>query len=184
MVRSSVSMLLVTQENPSIVLIRRPIKKGDPWSGDICLPGGRKAKDDKHSFATAVRETREEVSLDLSSQGSYLGRLSDVLTRAHERTRPMLVTPYVFAIDSAATLKLSHEAREIMVVPLAFLGNPKNRQTMHWQKGLISLRLPCYRYKGARIWGLTLSMLDELIRLTGGKIPKADNWFRLVGLRG
>ncbi len=42
MVRAAVAVLLTGEHEPSIVLMRRPIKKGDPWSGDMCLPGGRK----------------------------------------------------------------------------------------------------------------------------------------------
>jgi hypothetical protein len=34
---------------------------------------------------------------------------------------------------------------------------------MTWQRGKISLNLPCYHYEGRRIWGLTLKMLDEFL---------------------
>lgn len=183
MTRSSVVALLVGEDNPSIVLMRRPVRKGDPWSGDMCMPGGRKDPEDKDSYATALRETQEEVGLDLPTHGSYLGRLSDVVTRAHEAAKPMVVTPFVFAIASEQLLSLSDEAREIISVPLAFLGNPANRETMHWRVRLLKWRLPCYHYQGARIWGLTLIMLDELVKLSGGKIPIADNWMRMLGVR-
>lgn len=183
MVRSAVTMLLVNEDEPSIMLMRRPVKKGDPWSGDMCLPGGRKDPTDKNSFATATRETLEEVGLDLHKQGQYLGRLSDVMTRAHEGRKPMVVTPFVFSIDSAQNLNLSEEAREIISVPIEFLADPNNRQTMNWKVGLATWRLPCYHFNDARIWGLTLMMLDELIRLSGGRIPFGDNWMRFVGLK-
>lgn len=174
--------ILVAQDEPAVILIRRPIKQGDPWSGDMCFPGGRKELRDNNSFATALRETREEVGIDLQRQGAFLGRLSDVLTRAHE-TKPMVVSPYVFSITSAQQLTLSEEAQEIITVPLAFLANAGNRETLRWRVGPASLRMPCYYYQGARIWGMTLIMLDELVRIAGGGIPFADNWFRLFGLR-
>ncbi len=130
-----------------------------------------------------MRETKEEVGLDLETSGRYLGRLSDVLTRAHEAAKPMVVTPYVFAVEPQAKFTLSHEAKEIISIPLAFLAQPGNRKTMRWRRRLVNLRLPCYHYQGARVWGLTLKMLDELLRLSGSNITHVDDWLRLIGLR-
>lgn len=183
MVRSAVTMLLTRTHPTSIVLIRRAIREGDPWSGDMSLPGGRKEKSDKNTFETAIRETQEEIGLDLHKDGQFLGRLSDVMTRAHEANIPMAVTPFVFEIADISALQLSDEAKAIVSVPLEFLGNNQNRETMVWQQGLMRANVPCYHYEGHRIWGLTLIMLDELIRLAGGEISRWQDWARLVGLR-
>ena len=109
-----------TDDGASILLMRRPVKSGDPWSGDMCMPGGRKDPGDNHSFDTVLRETREEIAIDLERDAEFLGRLSDVVTRAHEGAKPMVVTPFVFALKTEATWQLSDEAREIISVPLAF----------------------------------------------------------------
>src|SRR3954464_4505486 len=49
---------------PSLCLIRRARWQGDPWSEHIALPGGRR-NGDEAAPATARRELREEVGLDL-----------------------------------------------------------------------------------------------------------------------
>ena len=38
------------------------------------------------------------------------------------------------------------------------------------------IKMPCYRYQGNVIWGLTLSMIDEILRALGADIPQ---WYRL-----
>lgn len=143
------------------------------------MPGGRKEVGDNNSFETALRETREEVGLDLNCHGRYLGRLSDVTTRSHEGIKPMAVSPFVFAIDSPERLTLSNEAKEIVSIPLAYLMQPSNRDTMTWGK----LRVPCYHYNDARVWGLTLMMLDELVRLAGGDIKRTNDWLKMFGIK-
>ena len=62
-----------------LLFIRRAVNKKDPWSGHVALPGGRQDKEDgEDGEATAVRETMEEVGVDLRD-GSWapLGRLVD-----------------------------------------------------------------------------------------------------------
>jgi hypothetical protein len=50
-------------------------------------------------------------------------------------------------------------------VPLSFLAEAANRGELRWRVGPLNLRLPSYVYEGRTIWGLTLLMLNELIRL-------------------
>eukprot|EP01084_Bolivina_argentea_P242176 406352_1 len=47
-----------------ILFIQRAIKKGDPWSGQIALPGGRHEGTETLQ-QTAERETMEEIGLDI-----------------------------------------------------------------------------------------------------------------------
>jgi 8-oxo-dGTP pyrophosphatase MutT (NUDIX family) len=49
----------------------------DPWSGNVALPGGKQDEQDRgDDYETAVRETREEVGIDLDdSEFMYLGQV-------------------------------------------------------------------------------------------------------------
>jgi 8-oxo-dGTP pyrophosphatase MutT (NUDIX family) len=163
MVRSSVAVILREQVGVlEVLLIKRADKKDDRWSGHMAFPGGRSQKEDLSAKATAIRETQEEVGLTLNAK-NYIGRLSDIMTLAHGSKRPMVVSPYVFKIKTEPKFVLNHEVAEVVWVPLSFLANPINRDTMPWKQKGIKLQLPCYFYKGYRIWGLTLRMLDELV---------------------
>lgn len=152
---------------PSVLLMRRAQRSGDPWSGHMSFPGGRLSPHDASGFHAAMREAVEETGL-LLREDEFVGRLSDVVTRRHERPVPMLVSPYVFKLEREAAWTLNHEAVETLWVPLSFLADPRNRSPLYWRVGLLNLRLPSYVYEGRTIWGLTLLMLNELIRLYDG----------------
>lgn len=146
---------------PSVLLIRRAQREGDPWSGQMGLPGGRMEVQDADVLATAVRETYEETGLALA-RDACVGRLSDVLARPV----PMIITPYVFRLDREPAWRPNWEVDEIVWVPLALFDH-LNRRQMDWRFLGVDWRMPCYFFEGRRIWGLTLMMLDELLEVIG-----------------
>ena len=167
--RSAVAMLVRGERvrGPEILMIQRAERRGDPWSGHMGFPGGRLDSSDPHSFGTAVRETREELGFDVASQARYLGRLSDLATHLRTGHGAMLVTPYVFSLSGDPRFTPNHEVAGIVWVPLAFLADPANRQSMSWHFQGVPLTLPCYHYEQRRIWGLSLGMLDEFMAVSG-----------------
>ena len=135
----------------------------------MAFPGGRVEPQDGSPLAAAVRETREEVALELDPPGELIGRLSAVPAMARGRLLGMAILPFVFAVERRVELRLSPEVQAVMWVPLDFLANPANRSTMVWQRAGAHVTLPCYDFRGHTIWGLTLRMADELLDLlTGG----------------
>ena len=62
------AVALVVAPDPSAILfIRRATRDGDPWSGQMALPGGKSDLADADLRATAIRETSEEVAISLES---------------------------------------------------------------------------------------------------------------------
>lgn len=151
------------QQGLSVLMIERAQRAGDPWSGHMAFPGGVREAGDFHPLHTAIRETREETGLDVR-QMRCLGQLSERRThRSRSGNRPpMRIRPYVFAAGLPQAIRLNPEAVDSIWLPLSFLVDPVNRQTMHWHWKGSALTLPCYVYQGKRIWGLSLQMLDEL----------------------
>lgn len=148
-----------------VLMIERASRVGDPWSGHMAFPGGMAEAADRHSLATALRETQEEISLDLAQDAHLLGRLSDRSARSHRGRWPMVIAPYVFSVSHLPTLKVNHEVADTVWVPLDFLAERSNRQRMRWRYRGVERDLPCYFYRERRIWGLSLMMLDELMAL-------------------
>ena len=66
--------LIIGSDPDTVLIIRRAERVGDPWSGHMGLPGGRRSQKDEHLLATAIRETEEEVGLTLTP-GNLLGNL-------------------------------------------------------------------------------------------------------------
>ncbi|MFM7272689.1 MAG: NUDIX hydrolase [Gammaproteobacteria bacterium] len=165
MSRSAVALYLheTRGEGVSVLMIRRADREGDPWSGHMAFPGGRKDAADRNTLQTALRETAEEVGFDAGSAARLFGRLSDIPTHARLRHGPMVITPYVFGLRERPPLEPNHEVAETVWVPLGFLAERSNREKMRWAPNGVPLELPCYLFGGRRIWGLSLMMLDELL---------------------
>ncbi len=163
MTRSSVATVLRDQNGElQVLLIKRAHKEGDRWSGHIAFPGGREQQEDSNIRETAIRETSEEIGLGLSVD-NYMGRMSDVMTLAHGTRKPMVVSPYAFRLEGDPRFTINHEVDQVIWLPVSFLADKRNRETMVWERKGMSIKLPCYFYGEHRIWGLTLKMLDELV---------------------
>jgi 8-oxo-dGTP pyrophosphatase MutT (NUDIX family) len=150
-----------------LLFIRRAEHPRDPWSGHMGWPGGRLHPDDPSPLAAAVRETLEELDLDLDREAELLGALPEVRTHLRRPGVPHWVAPFVFALRGDPTFTLNQEIVEALWVPFAFLLDRGNRGRFVWTGRGIPLLLPCYRFEGRIIWGLTLRMLDDLVAALG-----------------
>lgn len=164
--RSAVALILQLRNGElHILMIKRAEREGDTWSGHMAFPGGRKEPGDRNGFYCAVRETEEEVGLQLGEEDACIGRLSEVNALSRVRGLGMAVTPYVFKLEREVTFSPNYEVAEVVWVPLSFLRQHSNRETMKWRLKGVDIPLPAYYYEGRRIWGLSLNMLDELLKL-------------------
>ena len=148
-----------------LLFIRRAEKRGDPWSGHMAWPGGHVDDDDPSPLATAIRETREELELDIERHGELVGALPVVRTHLRKGPGPRHVAPFVFAVHGDPPLQPNHEVQEAMWVPLAYLLDRRNRGRFVFMGRGLPVVLPCYRYQGRVIWGLTLRMIEDLLAL-------------------
>ncbi len=156
-------VLQPSDEGPVMLMIRRATREGDPWSGHMGFPGGRRDAEDVSSFACALRETREELGLDLEQSATALCELGDVNTGWRPDRPEMLVTPFVFVTDCCPELQPNHEVDGIVWVPLSFLMDRRHRVPLSWEWRGTAVESDSYLYEGNRIWGLSLMMIDELL---------------------
>lgn len=145
-----------------LLFIRRAEHPLDPWSGQMAFPGGRAEPADKDLVATAMRETLEEIGLDLEAAGELIGPLDEVRAMARMRPMDLSIQPFVFRLVTPAGLLLSGEVRSVHWLSLAALLGAELRSTMDYEEGGQSLRFPCVRLDEIVIWGLTYRMLLAL----------------------
>lgn len=167
--RHAAVALVLRQRDADVeaLLIRRAERDGDPWSGHMALPGGR-VEPGETPLATAVREAREEVGLDLGSLGRYVGRLPEHHALSGGILRPLAVTPCVFALEAEPPpLDLDgSEVSEALWVSLGALRSGGLAARFTWSRpGIAAMVLPCWDYDGRRIWGLTHRILTTLFGL-------------------
>lgn len=63
-------------EGTEVLMMQRATHPDDPWSGQMGFPGGKIEVSDASSRAAAIRETQEEVAVDLAAS-DYTGQLDD-----------------------------------------------------------------------------------------------------------
>lgn len=149
-----------------VLLIRRAQQEGDPWSGHMALPGGHREPGDVDLAHTAVRETREEVGLDLDARGQLLARLPLLRAGADGRGRDLSIVPLVFAIEGPYTTRPNPcEVQEIIWAPLRpLLTGAAASQYVH-QARHQRYHLPAFDVDGRIVWGLTYRILVDLLSL-------------------
>jgi 8-oxo-dGTP pyrophosphatase MutT (NUDIX family) len=145
-----------------LLFIRRAEDPADRWSGHMAFPGGRREPEDEDLVATAVRETFEEIGLDLVAQGELLGGLDELHAIARGRPVDLGITPFVFRLHGPASLTLSNEVTSLHWLPLDELMGPRHFSTFEYVHEGTTLRLPCLRIGDVVIWGLTFRMFKDL----------------------
>lgn len=165
--RSAVNLLIRedAQHGLMLFMIQRATRKSDRWSGQMAFPGGLMDPGDNTIRVAALRELQEEVGIRLDDGLQPVGRLSDLLTQSHRGLRPMVITPFVYAVDTVLQIEHNHEVADSLWIPLKHFTDKRNRQIMKWYHQGKQVTLPCYYFKQKQIWGLSLSMLDDLLQV-------------------
>jgi 8-oxo-dGTP pyrophosphatase MutT (NUDIX family) len=151
-----------------ILFIKRAERKEDPWSGHMAFPGGRREETDASLLATAIRETREEVGIDLERSARAIARLPDVAPYSR-MPHSLTVTAFVFALDqneNATPFAPNDEVARIVWAPLdAVLANER-ATTFRFQRDGADFLLPALDVGAGDqtdiVWGLTFRILELL----------------------
>jgi 8-oxo-dGTP pyrophosphatase MutT (NUDIX family) len=132
------------------LLIQRAHRVGDPWSGHMAFPGGKREPTDLTSRDTAVRETHEEVGLHLSPS-AFVARLDDVTAPA----RDFRVAHFVFALEGPESpLVTSAEVAATLWVPIRLFARPS----------LSGQEIPHRLQLGdVVVWGMTYRMMQHVL---------------------
>ena len=154
-----VMILVFNKQNKAhFALIRRPEYDG-VHSGQIAFPGGQKDETDHDIKETAIRETFEEVGVQLRSN-QILGKISQVYIPPSK----FLVTPYVAVLDACPVFKKDDfEVAEVLEVPISILFDDsiiKDGQVNVGSQGM-KMNAPYFDIFGHKVWGATAIMLSE-----------------------
>ncbi len=155
-------MLVETNTDLEALLIQRAERDGDPWSGQIGLPGGRSKPSDLSIKGTVEREVSEEVGIDLSSVGTALGPLT---VGQPMRRSEMLVQPLVYLLTNKPPLIIGSEVRSAFWTSVKQLPLSKTTADVYVRDGLRTVE--CFMIDGKIVWGYTYRVLSELLQVPG-----------------
>lgn len=147
----------------SLLFIKRPESERDPFSGHMAFPGGRMESVDKNKLDTAVRETKEEVGIDIIKSGEVLGALDDVNPN-NPRARKYVVTPYLSILNEE--VKIIPDVREVertVWVPMRHLVDDRNKEIRIRERDGKEVQDYAYNYEQYLIWGMTGRILHQFL---------------------
>src|ERR687890_2324733 len=171
------AVALVLRRNLSeaeMLVIKRSVSERDHWSGHLALPGGRVEEGDASLLAAAVRETFEEVGINLEAGGEVLGRLGVVEPKSPLAPR-VSVAPFVAVAPAEYHLRregevtpplvLSEEVAAAFWVPVSKLRAGGRSDAFKMVFAGVEREWPAYPSEHGPIWGITERILTEFIEM-------------------
>jgi 8-oxo-dGTP pyrophosphatase MutT (NUDIX family) len=152
--------------------IKRSIYDG-AHSGQIAFPGGQVEALDQTLQDTALRETTEEIGLQVLPQ-EVVGKLSKLYIPVSD----FCVTPYVACLQNAPVNYVPdpEEVGEVLEIPLEELFAPQNLIKDKINVRGATIQAPAYQPFEYTIWGATAMILSELNALLA-KLPQTAPYF-------
>ena len=153
---AAVAILIREEEDDyETLLVKRAVVPGDPWSGDMAFPGGKKTQNDRTLQNTVIREVQEETGIDLHSL-TYIGGLP-VIFSSIKPDRDVL--PIVYLYEGRPEIRLNPELTAYRWVHLKELRASRTMATVKGWEGEV------FKLGDDIVWGLTYRMLDKLLEM-------------------
>lgn len=155
-------LLLIYQDENQVFfpMIVRPEYEG-VHSGQVALPGGKKDDEDKDVIETALRETWEEIGVEVSRE-YVLGNLSQLYIPPSN----FLVTPTIASIPYKPEFRPNTvEVAELLHIDLEdFIQNDK-RKSGEVVARYMKAEVPYFDLHGKIVWGATAMILSEFLQI-------------------
>ena len=106
-------LVIIYGKTPLIIMTEKP-KSMKFHAGEISFPGGKLDTNDSNLLDTALRETSEEIGLNVS-KNEIVGQLNPVKTL----TTGFLILPFVCMLEQIPPLVTNSEVEKILHIPLS-----------------------------------------------------------------
>ena len=154
--RAGVLVPLFVRGGKLWILFTRRTESVEHHRGQISFPGGGEEETDESLYATALRESEEELAID-PADVIPLGPLSPIVT-----VTDFYVEPYVGAVPQPYVWRPAEaEIAEVIEAPLVELMDPAilEHRTIPGREGTLLF----YHFGAHVIWGATARILSELL---------------------
>jgi 8-oxo-dGTP pyrophosphatase MutT (NUDIX family) len=163
--QAAVTILLREEQGTAeILIIKRAERPGDHWSGHLALPGGRAEAGDANLIYTAVRETWEEVGIQLLTKTHFLGRLKTITPR-HPRLPEIEIVPLIAVAPPEIVLTPNAEVAAAFWLPIQYLCAAGLCDVYPLVRENAIIKYPAYPSPHGPIWGITERILTDFLRL-------------------
>ena len=105
-------LIIIYGESPFVIMTKKASNL-KVHAGEIAFPGGKWCENDQDLLETAIRETKEELCLDVSRE-HVIGQLDSVIT-LNSRYR---IIPFIAILDTVPSLTANSEVESILHLSL------------------------------------------------------------------
>ena len=154
--RAAVMVLLYPKPKKIHVLMTRRAMHLKYHAGEVSFPGGVFEEQDDDLLTTALRETEEELAIQVEPE-NVLGRLPVVNTRLGFE-----ITPFVSVLPAAPEYEPAEdEVGEVLEIPFTSLLSTQQRDvgSKPSEEGVM------YWFQHHRIWGASAKILKQISHL-------------------
>jgi 8-oxo-dGTP pyrophosphatase MutT (NUDIX family) len=150
-------LVVIYGKEPIVVMTEKP-KHMKFHAGEISFPGGKLDAEDADLLETALRETSEEIGLEITKE-QITGQLEPVITL----NSGFLILPFVAVIDEIPKLTANSEVEKIFHIKLEpFLKTMANDPDPSHN---IIQEMYTFEYQNQIVWGASARILKQIQNL-------------------
>lgn len=148
------------ENQTSFVLTERANYNGH-HANQVSFPGGKKDVNDSNLIDTAIRETREEIGLEMKSTQIFME-----LTEIFIPPSNFMAHPFLALYEGTPIFEKNYEVESILTPTINELVNSKSieMRTVSVGSGK-QISTPCFVFENKVVWGATAMIISELREL-------------------
>ena len=147
-------LVIIYGPEPSVIMTERP-KTMDHHAGEISFPGGRWQDDDTDLLSTALRETREEMNVDIPRE-QVIGQLKPVTTL----NSGFMIAPFITIQEKVPLINPNSEIESVLKIPLIPLLKTRDDDKDPEHRSIQEMYT--FKFQNHLIWGASARMLHQI----------------------
>ena len=156
------SVLVIIYGKEPTILMTEKAKTLKVHAGEIAFPGGKWCAKDKDLLETAIRETKEELRLEVSKE-QVVGKLDSVITLNSKYK----ITPFIAILENIPSLKVSSEVESILHIPLVSFLKTMAEDNLPEHRSIKEMHT--FTFEKYNVWGASARMLKQISILLSEK---------------
>ncbi len=156
------SVLIIIYGKDPFVIMTEKAKTLKVHAGEIAFPGGKWCAKDKDLLETAIRETKEELRLEVSKE-QVVGKLDSVITLNSKYK----ITPFIAILDTIPSLTANSEVESILHIPLTPFLNTMDEDDLPEHRSIKEMYT--FTFEKHNVWGASARMLKQINTLLSKK---------------
>ena len=154
-------LIIIYGESPFVIMTKKASNL-KVHAGEIAFPGGKWCEKDQDLLETAIRETKEELCLDVSNE-HVIGQLDSVIT-LNSKYR---ITPFIAILDTVPSLTANSEVESILHIPLTPFLNTIGEDDLPEHRSIKEMYT--FTFEKHNVWGASARMLKQINTLLSKK---------------